>query len=68
MALYYVQYETASPNTASGAGFVVDPQSMVDANHGVSVGFEGDIPSDFMNQAHAPQYNYNTGTQQLVHK
>ena len=68
MALYYVQYEKVSPNTASGAGFVVDPQSMVDANHDVSQGFEGDIPRDFMNEAHEPNYNYDTETHVLVHK
>lgn len=63
--MYYIQYEKAEPHTATGVGFVVDPQSMVDALHDVSEGKVGDIPSDFMID-HQPQYNYVNG--QLVRK
>ena len=65
---WYAQYNK-SDKVVVAAGYVVDPQVFVDADHDVTVGFEGSIPTIKTQGANPGEWTYlwkyNTETQKL---
>ena len=63
MAQWYAQFND-SDKVVVGAGFIVNPAQFDDDTHGVTVGFDGEIP-DLGNSEDGWTKKYNESTHEL---